>query len=295
MHSKLGLAAVIVLLLSGIAGADTVTLTGSCQGSLINATNNTLAFNLSNSGDGIATNLLVLPTIFGASTQNSMIALDHIFPGNATVMRLRLSNFTNPGSYADYFDVQYSQGSSTFYAVFPCLVTMNSKAFSLVSVAGVNRSGNTVQATLVSLSNRPINLNVSFISPPEFTITPKHFNITIQPQSQAEVYFNISNPLVTQAGFASAISTSYMLNGTHYSSMHVYVVNLAAQASNTSGGSNTLLYFMVAVIVIILALIAFSVIRKKPNAHHQHAHEHDAHRNHTEGEHHHHTAEERHD
>ncbi|MDE1856626.1 MAG: hypothetical protein KGH98_00915 [Candidatus Micrarchaeota archaeon] len=288
MLPKIGLLAMVVLL-AGIAGADTVTLTGTCPSTLINATDNVLVFNLSNSGDGIATNLVLLPTVYGAAVQNATVSLDHIFPGNSTTTRLKLYNFTMPGSYIDYFNLQYSQGSSTFYAVFPCLVYMSSRATSLVSVASINRTGDTLQATLVSLSSNPVDVNVSIVSPPEFTVSPKHVNVTVQPETPTKVYFNISNPLVSGSGFSTAVVTSYVSGGTHYSSMHTYVVSLASQATPAQSGGSTLLYFMAAIAAVILVLIALSIIRgRKPR------HADNEHHAHSEAEHHHHAHAEEH-
>src|ERR1700733_1000124 len=105
---KLSVFILPILLLLSIAGASTVTLTGSCYATIINQTNNYIQFNITNSGNGTATNLIIEPVVSGASLVNSTpITIPLVAPNGAYPQKIYLDNFTIPGSYVEQFIVKY--------------------------------------------------------------------------------------------------------------------------------------------------------------------------------------------
>ncbi len=176
-----------MLLLFGIAGASTVTLTGSCYSRTVNQTNNFIEFNITNSGNGTATNLLIAPVIDGATTNTTSLLIPLVAPGGFYPEKIYLSNFTTPGSYVERFIVRYSQGSSTFITIFPCLVNLGQNAQSLLGITGFSQSNGNIRINISNIADYPISAEVNVYAPPEFTINSPSRNITINKYSLTNV------------------------------------------------------------------------------------------------------------
>jgi hypothetical protein len=264
MHAKYALLSIILMLsLAQLSAASTVTLTGTCSASIINQSSNYLTFNISNSGDGAATSLLLAPQIGGATTSNLTATIPLVSPGSNYTTKFYLSNFTEPGSYADYLMASYSQGASTFVTVFPCLVNLMEKTQSLLQITDINRTGSRLNVTVVNIAEYPIDTNVIIKASPAFKVQPAQVPLHMDPNSQSTAVFNISVPDYTGAQFPVVAAVSYSNSGVHYATLKFTVVNFAAQ-SNSSLGVPVVTIGIVAVIIILLVLILISFLKKRP-------------------------------
>jgi len=122
LKSNILISTFVFLAFLNLAHAGTVTLTGSCNATLVNSS---IVFSLSNSGNDSAYNLIISPIIEGATPLNTSYAISMLPPGQTKTLSVKLTNFGLNGSYVDAFYVTYQQGFSFFSAVFPCLVYIN--------------------------------------------------------------------------------------------------------------------------------------------------------------------------
>jgi len=257
-----------IMLLIGITAASTVTLTGTCYSNIINQTNNYITFNLTNSGNGTATNFLLAPIIEGASALNSTISIPLVAPGNIYSERIYLSNFTIPGSYVERFITRYSQGSSTFVTLFPCLVRINQNAQSIIAITNITKSKNSdnLSVSISNIANYPIAAQVSVYAPPDFTVVNSTRNITLKQYTSTSASFSVSTQAqYTNSEFPIVVAASYIRGNVHYATLAETTISFgAAPGSATSALTDNLLLFgIVAFIVIIIVLIALSVILRK--------------------------------
>lgn len=265
MHARYAILPVLLMLslMQLSAATTTVTLTGSCPTSIINQTNNYLQFNLSNSGNGTATNLFLVPQLEGAKTYNTVETLPLVGPGSNYSFRFYMYNFTEAGSDVEYIKASYSQGSSTFSTVFPCLVYMRVRAQSLLQISNVNRTGSKLSVSVVNIADFPIDANLSVEVPATFKIIPNSTAIHLDPNGQSRAVFNLSVPNYNDASFPIVASVSYSNSSVHYGSLMFYVVSFAA-APGSSGGISLVNMGIILIIIILIALILLSFIKKKP-------------------------------
>ncbi len=242
-----------------MARADTITLTGTCSPSVVNATHDYIEFNLSNSGNGTATDILLLPKISGASSYNQSVSANILAPESTLQFMVYAHNLSYPGDYAENFLVEYGQGSSTFIALFPCLVPVLARTQSAVLIEDVaNSSRSAYNATIVNPSY-PVNASVQVVVPEELTARPSAFNVELNTTVPSRISFNVT-PLASGVGtFTSAIEASYVYKGMHYASLQTFGVSIGAAASGGSG--DITLLALAAIIICIIALIAFSIAR----------------------------------
>lgn len=268
---KLLIFLISMLLLLGIVGASTVTLTGTCYSQVLNQTNNYIQFNITNSGNGTATDMLIEPVLTGASpanATNATIEIPLVAPGGNYPTRFFVDNFSNvSGSYVERFIVRYAQGSSTFTTLFPCLISIGRSAHSLLAVTTVGKLNNNVYVNVSSIATFPIDAEVDVYAPSEFSVAQPTRNITIEQQSDYNVTFPISTPAFTNSEFPIAVAVSYVSDNVHYSTLAITTVDFGA-------GPNSLLkqvtgkfveYSLAAAIIMVVMLILLSIImnRKK--------------------------------
>jgi hypothetical protein len=263
----------IVILLSafvlfGIVSASTVTLTGSCYGQLVNQTNNYIIFNLTNSGNGSATNFVLEPILQGASTQNKSITIPVVAPSGSYSEKIYLSNFTLPGSYVERFVASYSQGSSTFITLFPCLVDINQQAQSLLGITNIGKASGSIYANISNIADYPINAQVVAYAPPAFTVKSPSQNVTIKQYSLTNVSFAYTAPAYTNAEFPITVAVSYVLDNVHYAALSVTTISFGGGTSTGGLGGNTVLIGIGIVIAIMLILIVISIVKKPKHPQH---------------------------
>ncbi len=262
-----------IVILTGIAAASTVTLTGTCYSKIINQTNNYITFNLTNSGNGTATNFLIEPIIDGANSLNSTLLIPLVAPGSTYSERVYLTNFTTPGSYVQRFVTRYSQGTSTFVTLFPCLVNIGQNAQSILAITNLSQSskGNNISFSISNIANYPISAQVSVYAPPDFSIQNSTRNISFSQYSSTGASFEFTKPQYTNAEFPIVIAASYTAKDVHYATLAVTTISFGGPAATSAPTSNILLFLIITLIVIILVLIIISVMKKrKRSAEHYH-------------------------
>jgi hypothetical protein len=252
-----------VLMLSGIAGASTVTLTGTCYTGIINKTSNYIQFNITNSGNGTATDLLIEPLIAGASTTNTSMLLPLVAPGGMYGEKIYLSNFSVPGSYVERFITRYSQGTSQFVTIFPCIANIGQQAPSLLAIAASQKGSGTIAVNVSNIANYSIDSQVSVYAPPEFTVSPQQKNVTVAQYGVTDVSFSYTAPKYTDAEFPMAVAASYVKNGVHYASLSVIVVKFGSGGTSSAPDDWMVFAAAAAAVLIIMMLIVYSVIANR--------------------------------
>lgn len=252
---------IAIIAIIGITGAGTVTLTGSCSQSIINSTHNYTTFFLSNSGNQTASNLTIIPRIYGASAHEPEALMPYLSPGQNQPENFYLYNFSLPGSYSDAFVVGYLQGGSTFYALFPCILNIENETHSLVGISDVNQTNNVLKFIVFNLGQSAVNVSVSTLLPPTFSSIPESTNITIDPNSKENVTFALSYPGMSGASYSVGLSASYIKNGLHYSVLYPFVIGF--YNTKKTLGSSAILVAAAFVIFIIIILIIISIVKNR--------------------------------
>lgn len=256
----------LAIIMVGAASASTVTLTGTCYSGIINDKNNYIQFNLTNSGDGAATNLVITPIMEGAIPNNTTITIPTVEPNTTYAERIYLWNFTTVGSYVERFSVRYSQGTEQFTTVFPCLAYFFKGAQSQLVITGMGRNSSHIFVNVSNVGSYPINSIVTVYAPPSFSVAPQSKSLLVDSHHISNTSFIVVPPQYSNAEFPIAVGVSYLDGGVHYATMAITTINFAATQStipHMSTGTILLLGGLIAAIVLILILIVYSVIRNR--------------------------------
>jgi len=262
----------VFLAFLNLAHAGTVTLTGSCNATLVNSS---IVFSLSNSGNDSAYNLIISPIIEGATPLNTSYAISMLPPGQTKTLSVKLTNFGLNGSYVDAFYVTYQQGFSFFSAVFPCLVYINKPTVSpIYEVVRVTPLKNMVivNVSLFNAARTPVNGTISLVVPPTLSfISNKSYGFTLQPYTNESFTFKLQSPN-NGASYSSAAVASFNMSNLHYSSMATFSITPYI----AKGGLLSSLEITAIIIVIILLIALFLLarsIKNKKRREREHIHE----------------------
>jgi hypothetical protein len=243
--------------------AGTVTLTGSCNATLINSS---IVFSLSNSGNDSAYNLIISPIVEGATPLNTSYAISVLPPGQTKTLFVKITNFGLNGTYADAFYVTYQQGFSFFSAVFPCLVFINKPTVSpIYEVVKTTPSKNIVivNVSLFNAARTPVNGTVSLIIPPTLSfISNKSYGFTLQPYTNESFTFKLQSPN-NGASYSSAAVASFNMSSLHYSSMATFSITPYIAKSVLLSPLEITAVIIAIILLIALFLLARSIKNKK--------------------------------
>ncbi len=265
---------VAIILLSIIALAytsfgATVSLTGLCTYSSVSSNTVNVSFSLQNSGDFPATGVSLIPKGLGplASANISAYSIGSIYPNATRGATFNLSNLPMPGSYILEVIVSYFQGSSNFFAAFPCRFNYDSGNLTdYLAPISAGYSRGKLNIGLFNIGSKPINTTINIIAPPQVRYSPQNRTATIDPQSDYNTSFNVSVGKLSGLANASlgvSMVAGYVYDGKYYSTLeNLY---LSSSSSTTTSISSSLLIVgaFVAVFVILIGLIIFSVMRKR--------------------------------
>jgi hypothetical protein len=252
---------VSVALLVAISTASTVTLSGGCPLYVINQSRSYITFNVTNSGDGTASDMRISATFPGISAANSTIVIPSIGPNSSYSERFHLSNLVGFGSYAVNINATYVQSGSNYATVFPCIIYIGTLTggplFESVSVKGDRMSVN-----ITNTEPQSFEAQVTAVVPPSFTVVNSTKAITVGADGHAGLYFDLVSPKYTDATFPVIGELSYEYNGTHYAQMAsaALVFGSGASPSNSGGGFGIVGLILAVIIVAIVALIVVSLI-----------------------------------
>ncbi|MGC8652067.1 MAG: hypothetical protein ACP5UH_02345 [Candidatus Micrarchaeia archaeon] len=254
-------ALVLSMLGMGVSGAlTTVTLSGTCSGGIVNASNPYFNFSLFNSGNGFASSIIAEPLFNGFSTYNSTFALQSLGPNSTYRFIFKLKNFSTPGSYVESIILSYRQGTSSFTTMYSCIASVGKQARSLLTMPNGFLKDGKLNTTVLNIANYTINSTVKIYAPPLFVVQPSSINISVKPFAAKTVIFNISMPKYNNATMPIGVGVSYINDGTHYASLSLVNAVLsnakAPLMSYTEIGA-------IAVILVIVALIIVSATRAR--------------------------------
>ncbi len=265
-------AAVILLSIIALAYTSfgaTVSLTGLCTYSSVSSNTVNVSFSLQNSGDFPATGVSLIPKGLGplASANISAYSIGSIYPNATRGATFNLSNLPMPGSYILEVIVSYFQGSSNFFAAFPCRFNYDSGNLTdYLAPISAGYSRGKLNIGLFNIGSKPINTTINIIAPPQVRYSPQNRTATIDPQSDYNTSFNVSVGKLSGLANASlgvSMVAGYVYDGKYYSTLeNLY---LSSSSSTTTSISSSLLIVgaFVAVFVILIGLIIFSVMRKR--------------------------------
>ena len=259
-----GTALIMIMLLASNSSATTVTLSGTCNFSMINATNNSILFNLSNSGDASAIGIILNPQIVGGGNVNSTVYINSLPPGSSAINSMHIENISKKGSYVLNIFTQYNQGTSTFYTIFPCEFYYGSYVLSPLSVSSsIDKKGSLI-LNLTNDNSNAIDAKVEVLSPQGFEIGNATRSVNISAGANANYAFGISVPKGSYNATLPIISeVSYSNANTHYALFST--TDIVYDGNKKPSGINVSLYNILfgLIIIVILLLIAISKIKRK--------------------------------
>lgn len=260
--------AIMFIAFAAVANAGTVTLTGTCPSSVVNGSAN---FMLNNSGNESATNLVITLHFIGNVTSNRSVQVSSIGPSQGINATLPVSGNGSRGTFGSYFLVAYSQDSSVFSAIFPCLIDVGNGTASQVLVqSGVVRdSGNssTVKVTLVNGGYGTVNASVDLVLPLGIApLAETDRTVSVSSTSKNSIGFPISYA-GGSGSYTGAVVASYQDKGVNYATLSAVAIDTNSKGSGIMPGT-ILEYAVIAVVVLFLLLIGRSLLsrRRRPSA-----------------------------
>ncbi len=263
--------AVSIALLFGVSAAGTVTLTGSCA--VKNLTGGAIFFNLSNSGNDTAYNLVITPFLQNVKTSRSFYGVNSLGPGAGSSTEVGINSISDYGVSTGYFLTSYQQGTDVFSAVFPCLYTLGTQTSSQVLITektAVSSDGNaTVTVSAFNKGSGQEKVNVSLMLPPAFVYTgASQYLLTLgpvsTPSSTQNATFDLYISPSTQGSYSVAASASYKEGNLSHATLTTFVISGPAAATGST--SSLLVYGAALVVAILLALILMSLMRRRQRA-----------------------------
>lgn len=254
-----------LMLFSGLAFAGTVSITGTCQSNLLPG--NVLNFTIINTGNDTAYGLTLSPSISGASLLNNTYAISSLPPNIKVPILIPLVNIGVQGTYVDSFMLTYQQGTSTFTALFPCLINLGKATTSGIYLS-VNASSSSGRGALnVSIFNgvrENFSVNVTALFPPSFVFsTSKSYTVNLGPYQTKNVFFDFTYPS-GQASYAGAVAGSYISANATYSSFAPIIISGSSHAS--ANPVNLVFVGGGLVVLLIILLILRSILVKRPKS-----------------------------
>lgn len=260
--NKLAVIPLLLILLTEIASAGTVSLTGTCQSNLIGG--NMLNFTLVNSGNDTAYNLQLSPVISGARPQNIVYTINALAPNANTKFLIPLLNISLQGTFIDAFVATYQQGSQVFTALFPCAINMGKSTTSAVflSVNTFSSGGIAIMnVSALNAINTNLTVNVSALFPPSFKfITRSSYLLSLGPLQTQKVQFVVNYP-ASQGSYTGAVVDHYIYSNLSYASFAPIAISQSALSPKSA--VSPLLLGSIAVVAAIILLIARSILKNR--------------------------------
>ncbi len=279
----MGLAIVIAMVVPLSGAATVVTLTGGCPLYVINSTHSYITFNVTNNGNGTASDLQVYATFPGINTGNAtypgitagnaVAIIPNVEPGMTYSREFYLSKLVGRGSFAVNINATYAQAGSNYATVFPCIVYIGSLVGGPLQES-VSISGNKMSVNVTNSAPQSLKAQVYAVVPPSFSVKNATMPITVVANGRAGLSFDIVSPTYTDASFPVIGELSYEYNGTHYAQMaSAALVFGHGGSAKVAGGMGLVGWILVVIIVVILVWIIASLLlkrRKELGRHHHH-------------------------
>lgn len=257
-----------LLLLSFTASAGTVVLTGTCIAPPANSS--TVMFNIANSGNDTATQMVINPLVVGANISSRSVSIGQLAPGANTTIRVNITGLSEPGVHAGYFTAVYQQGGSIISTVFPCLMPVHASTNSsleLTANSSLSRSGTGTIKVTVYNAGLPVTAKVFLALAPMFNyMGPSSYNVSLAQYASENLTFTVSFPASLQLSYGAGAFATYSSGNESYASLGIFtLVSQGQQQQTTSSQSDSslLLYGMVAIMATVVLLLAVSMSRRR--------------------------------
>jgi hypothetical protein len=264
----------VSLLVQLSAGSSVVTLTGGCPLYIINASRSYITFNVTNTGNGTASDLLISASFPGITTINATQVIPTVAPGGKYAKEFYLTHLIGQGSYAVNINATYVQAGSNYATVFPCIIYIGSLSGGPL-IERVSVSGKRMYVNITNTAPQSIEAQVTAVVPPEFTVKNATKALTIAADGTASTYFDIVTPSFSDASFPVIGELSYEYNNNHYAQMANGALTFGAAVATTSGGGiGPVTWILIIIVVVVLALIVASLLMriKRPKRDYAHLH-----------------------
>ncbi len=268
-RGNLGLLALSLLMLSFTASAGTVVLTGTCVAQPANSS--TLTFNIANSGNVSAAQMVINPTVVGANVSSHSIDMGLLSPGSNVTAEVNVTGIQEAGVHAVYYSAVYEQGGSIFSTVFPCLLPIHASTNSSLEMTvtpELSSSGTGTINVTVFNAGAPVTANVFLALSPAFTYnkgTQSSYSVSLAQYQSENLTFSVSFPPSLQLGYGAGAFATYSYGNESYGSLSIFTLAVAGQQTPPAAAQRTpslLLYGMVAIIAAVVVLLIYSVARR---------------------------------
>ena len=278
-----------VLALSGLSAlpfavsSSIAELGGTCSPNVITHSGEALVLNISDIGGTAATNLLVIPDIMGATTNQSAATLG-VRPHSNALIGFPLKNLSAGGTYPAGFMIQYYiYGDPVpYYSYIACLYSINRSTASQLNIINAETTGSgstrNMSATLYNSGASPVNATFGVFAPVGFVINGTPVQVALRPRAAHTATFGLSTNDAAQNGtFALWLYATYVLNGTAHASL--VPLEVQSMPSVQQGGLPLVPTFTFVMVVLFVALAGLSLRRRGKAAHHSTHHntDHSAH------------------
>jgi uncharacterized membrane protein len=186
---------------------------------------------------------------------------------NAT---FNFKNLPMPGTYIIKVMVSYFQGSSNFFAAFPCEFNYNTgNLTNYIAPLYSNYSSGTLKLDFFNIASKPLNVTTDIIAPPQVHYSPQSRSAVIASQNSFNTSFNVSMgklPGLSSASMGISIVAGYPYDGFYHSTLENIVISSSSHTSSAFSGGFLIVIIFTAVIIVLIVLIIFSVLHKKRKA-----------------------------
>jgi hypothetical protein len=263
--------AIVIAFILPLSAASTVTLTGGCPLYLINSSRSYITFNITNTGNGTASDLQLNAVFPGIDAHNTTQIIPTVAPDTNYYKDFYLDKLIGEGSYAVNINATYVQSGSNYATVFPCIIYIGSLSGGPL-LESVSVTGHIMNVTIRNTAAQSIEAQVTAVVPPSFSVKNATKAVTIAPDGKASVTFDVVTPNYNDASFPLIGELSYEANSTHYAQMASAALVFGSPVTTTGGGGIGLVTLvLIIIIVVILVLIAVSFYLRM-NAHKGHEH-----------------------
>ena len=250
----------IAFLFVGIAGASTVTLTGSCSNLIASNVGRYINFTLSNSGNGPASDMFLTTNLHGLYSYN-ISTLKTLNPNQEYIFRFPIKNQNvYKGTYGFGVLVSYAQGTQRFSVSFPCLVSYINSTKSLL-VTNASTQGSQINVSVANHAPYPLNATVYFINP-QGLLNPEMIRMEISKDGAYRFDSVINQSMLSPSETIDiGIITSYIHDNVSYSSLNLISFSSSPNASHTQSPIFYTGILIAAIIIFLILLIIISIIR----------------------------------
>ena len=256
---------ILAFLFVGIAGASTVTLTGSCSDLMASNSGMYINFTLSNTGNGPASDMFLTTNLHGLYSYN-ISTLQTLNPNQEHTFKFPIKNQNvYKGTYGFGVLVSYAQGSQRFSVSFPCLVSYVNSTKSLL-ITNASTQNSQINVSVVNTAPYPLNATVYFINP-QGLLNPEMIRMAIAKNGAYKFDSVINQSMLSPSETIDiGIITSYIHDSISYSSLNLITFSSSPSSSHTTNPIFYAWILIAAIIIFLILLIVISIIKNRKHS-----------------------------